>query len=125
MEDKNQGPKITKLGCCRVRWIPISQLGKPSMRWRGNGQEFFGVTATRQSIGHAVLNSTAIEYFVAKTQKLSEYPLLPQGVQSLLIEVYEAFLIRVDEEFILQQIMAPLIDGHNNSEILLLYVDNP
>jgi hypothetical protein len=46
-------------------------------------------------------------------------------VQSLLIEVYEAFLIRVDEEFILQQIMAPLIDGHNNSEMLLLYVDNP
>jgi hypothetical protein len=55
-----------------------------------------------------------------QTQQLGEHTLLPGRMQALFVEMDKTFLIRVDEELILKQIVSPLINCHNNCKIPFL-----
>jgi hypothetical protein len=84
------------------------------MRRSRNSHEVLCVTATRQGVSYIILHTTAVNNAIAQTQQLSEYSLLPWCMQTLFIEMNQALLVSMDEEFILQEIVAPLINSHDD-----------
>jgi hypothetical protein len=75
---------------------------------------------TRQRISGTILNTLFLYNLVLETQKSCENLLLPRRVKLLLSRVRETSLIRVIYELIVQKVGSPLVDGHQNGEVLLL-----
>jgi hypothetical protein len=57
---------------------------------------------------------------IAQAKELSKDFLLPQCMQTLLIQVHQTAVISMYNKLSLQQVMAPLFDRHDDSKILLI-----
>jgi hypothetical protein len=73
-----------------------------------------------KGICSCILKTFPVKYLVLETQEFGKHFLLPRSVEALLIEVNQTPLISVNKELALKQVVAPLLDGHQYSEVLFL-----
>jgi hypothetical protein len=76
------------------------------------------MSSPRQRIRRSIIGTLFVHNSVPQTQKLGEHSLLPNGVEALIIQVSQGFLISEDYELRDLQIGTPLLNCNQYCQVL-------